>query len=168
VIGSWRQLDRLTRVRLAFVAGAGCVAPWITGAGVKLYLDAHGQPTHPWSEFLNPVAFAILIPATLVWASPFIALALFAWWFQRRPAWPWLTATDRWLVVLGGLLVGLWKEVQLFVEVFWVWDPIALFAGPLLAMYCVPHIVAGMALGAVAAAVLHGAGPRAATPIRPS
>lgn len=164
----WRELDRVVRARLVLIAGAGFVAPWLTGVGVKLYLDAHGQPTHAWSEFLNPVAFAILIPATLVWASPFIALALFAWWFQRHPTWPWLTATDRWLVVFGGLAVGLWQEVRLFVEVFWVWNPIVLFAGPLLALHCVPYVGAGMAVGAVAAAGLRAVRPRGTTPVDPS
>ena len=147
----WRGLGRDTRNRLLLLAGAGIAAPWITGAGVKLYLDAHGQPTYPWLSFFHPIAVLIAIPGTLVWASPFIVLASLALALQRWPFWPWLTPTDRWLIAYGGLLVGLWGEVRLFVEVFWTWDAIALFAGFLLVPVYVPYLLAGLGLGTVVA-----------------
>jgi len=136
---------------VAIVAASGYAAPWITGVGVKLYLDARAQPTHAWLDFLNPVALAVIVPATAVWASPFFALALVAVILQRLPETTWLTRSDRWLVVLGGLAAGLWGEVRLFVEVFWDWDAMALFAGFLLPAFYVPHMVAGTALGAAIA-----------------
>lgn len=151
MICSWRQLDRRARVRALIVAGAGYVAPWITGAGVKLYLDARARPTLAWLDFLNPAALAVIVPATAVWASPFFALALIAVVLQRLPEATWLTRSDRWFVVYGALLLGLWGEVRVFVEVFWVWDAMALFVGFLLPLFYVPHMLAGAVLGAVIA-----------------
>jgi hypothetical protein len=123
----------------------------MTAAGVKLYLDARAQPTHAWLDFLNPVALAVIVPATAVWATPFFALALIAVVLQRLPQMAWLSRSDRWLVVVGGLAAGLWGEVQVFVEVFWDWDAMALFAGFLLPALYVPHILGGAALGAAVA-----------------
>jgi hypothetical protein len=151
VIRLWKELGARERIRVLTIAGAGYVAPWVTGVGVKLYLDALGQPTHAWGEFLSPSALAIIIPATAVWASPFLVLALVAAYLQRLPDPAWLTRADRWIVVYGGLVVGLWGEVRLFVEVFWDWSPVALFAGFLLAVYCVPFVLAGALGGTVVA-----------------
>ncbi len=139
------------RIRVLTIAGAGCIAPWVTGAGVKLYLGATGQPTHPWSEFLSPIALIVIIPATAVWASPFFVLALIAVYLQRLPETDWLTRADRWIATYGGLVIGLWGEVRLFVEVFWDWSPVALFAGFLLALYCAPYVLAGTVGGAAVA-----------------
>jgi hypothetical protein len=97
------------------------------------------------------MALVLIVPATVVWASPFFVLALIAVALQHLPDGPRLTRNDRWLLVLGALLLGLWGEVQVFVEVFWNWDPVALFAGFLLPTLYVPHMLAGAALGAALA-----------------
>jgi len=151
VIRSWAALDRAGRWRVAIIAGGGYLAPWMTGVGVKLYLDAFGRPTYPWTAFLNPAAVAVIVPATAVWAFPFLLLAWVAALAQLVPDRPWLTRSDRWLIAYGGLIGGLIGEVQLFVEVFWLWNPIALFAGFLLPAYYLPQLGAGLAIGAAVA-----------------
>lgn len=56
----------------------GVLVPWLTGIGVKLRLDAIGQPTVDWSYFLNPLSVVFLIPIAIYWAAPFIAMAMVA------------------------------------------------------------------------------------------
>jgi len=139
------------RADAILIAGAGFVAPWITGAGVKLFLDAHGQPTYGWVAFLHPGRLLVAFVGTIVWASPFLALALASSWARQRPR-RWLTSGDFRVIAFGGLLFGLWGEINLFVQIFWQWDPIVLFAGFLVAPQYVPHMLTGMAVGALAAA----------------
>lgn len=60
------------------IIAIGLLVPWLTGIGVKLYLDARGQPTVDLPDVLAPLSLVLLIPSAVYWAAPFIVLALVA------------------------------------------------------------------------------------------
>lgn len=67
------------------IIATGMTLPWAVGIGVKLYLAAQGLRTWPWWYFLNPTRFVLELTLTLVFASPFIALAFFARYLLSVP-----------------------------------------------------------------------------------
>ncbi len=132
-------------VAALFVA-TGVALPWLTGLGVKIYLDARGRPTLPVSDFLNPEALPVLLVQTLaLWAFPFLVLASAA-------ALPWrvgfggdplgrASMLPLWLSYAAGVASG----VVLFIGVFWQFDAITLIVP--LGMYLVPPMAIGYAIG---------------------
>ncbi|NIP82816.1 MAG: hypothetical protein GWM90_27780 [Gemmatimonadetes bacterium] len=101
----------------------GLLLPWTVAVGVKLYLDAHGQPTLPFTEFLGPAEVPILLVLTATsWAFPFLLLGVAV--LMRRM--PWLGATPStsgsrlpvWLAYAVGVMAG----VPLFIGVFRQFD----------------------------------------------
>jgi hypothetical protein len=132
-------------------AGAGLLLPWATAGGVKVYLQELGKPTWPWSSFAGYAPVGLLL--SVVYAAPFYGLALVArsWALGRihwlAPAFP----LQRRLVVLLTLLGGAVGMVRVFVDVFWVFDPMVLFILPLVVLYYLPWMGGGLVLGVLAA-----------------
>lgn len=143
-----RPLSRLDRTLIWATVAVGLLLPWATGVGVKLYLQAQGKPTFPWSYFFGPV-LVLELSATAVFALPFVVLALAGCAvLQGRIAS--LRDVDAWetrAVLLGGLLGGVVGALWTFVRVFFVFDPMVLLVSWIVATYYLPHLCAGLVAG---------------------
>ncbi len=141
------------------IAGAGVLLPWATAAGVKVYLQELGRPTWPWSTFAAYAPWGPLL--SVIYAAPFYGLALVARsWSLGRIRWlASASPLQRRLVVLLTLVGGAAGMVRVFVDVFWVFDPIFLAYLPLIVLSYVPWMGGGLVLG-VLAALLAGADRR--------
>jgi hypothetical protein len=123
------------------------VLPWGTGAAVKIYLDALGQPTYPWVYYANPWTLAVfIIPSSIFWSSPLLAV-LAVWRLSARSdrllA---MTLADRTIIAIGGFLAGAVGAIRLYVPLFRDIEnsPIPVERLPLL---YVPWVLAGLILG---------------------
>jgi len=142
--------ERRTARRAAVVIGVtGFCLPWVVGLAVKLWLDAHGEPTYPLSSFLAPTALVILVAATVgQWSWPFLVLA---WWVASRhfprfaPGW---TFSDRLLLARAAHGAGLAAGLAVFVPVFREWDVMYIFVP--LGFFLLLPMAAGYGVGLVA------------------
>jgi hypothetical protein len=125
--------------------------PWIVGVTVKLYLDAQGKPTIPWSYFVSGGGLILLIPVSIWWAFPFIALAFAGRSLLRKPFWGLELYSARILFMSGGLIGGCIGAVRSFTDIFWEFDPVYLIV-PIWLFY-IPHMLIGLLLGFVVATV---------------
>jgi len=145
-------MSKLDRWIVGLVVSVGALLPWATGAGVKLYLQAHGKPTLPWSSFVAPTDLLLEIPLTLWFASPYLVLALVARALFRGKSVPFLKTTSsggRRAVVLLSLGLGSVGTVATFKSIFWEFDPLYLVTPIPVALPAV-GIVVGWAVGLVA------------------
>jgi len=124
------------------------ILPWSVGIGVKLYLQAIGKPTVPWSYFLSPGSLLLELPLTIWLSSPFIGLAFLGRHLLSAPSFMGTTYRERLIILLCGLLVGAIGTVRTFLGVFWEFDPLYFFLVPLPVFY-LPYIVAGLVGGIV-------------------
>jgi hypothetical protein len=145
-----RELTPGTRWIFWSIVATGMVLPWAVGIGVKLYLDAQGLPTWPWRYFLDPARFVLEFTLTLVFASPFIALAFFARYLLSVQLWG-TRYWERLPVILCGLLGGAVGTVRTFLLVFVQFEPMNLFA-PLPLLY-VDDMLRGLVVGCIIAAL---------------
>lgn len=132
---------------------AALLLPWGTGAAVKIYLDSQGLPTYPWIAYINPWTLAVyVIPTTLYWSSPLLALALL-WPIATRPYRLWgSSARDRAAIVLGGYMLGAVGAVRLYVPLFRDIEHSTVSAARLPLSY-LPYVALGMAVGAAFALI---------------
>lgn len=128
------------------MAAAGTLIPWGVGAAVKVMLDALGQPTFPWSAFLNPVAIPIYLVLTAAsWSFPFLILASMAavpWRVGFRLGSP---GRDSMLPLWLAFGAGAAAEIPFFFGIFQEWDAMMLLV-PLGGIFLVP-MAAGYSLG---------------------
>jgi hypothetical protein len=151
-----RMPSRIDRAIVWLAAGTGLLLPWATAAGVKLYLEAQGKPTWPWWTFAQFTPVGLLLSA--IYAAPFYALAVLArQWALGKIRWlARASPLQRRLVVLLTLAGGAVGMLRVFVDVFWVFDPVVLFYVPLIVVAYLPWMGGGLVLG-VLAALLAGA-----------
>lgn len=138
-------MSRADRWIIGVIISLGALLPWATGAGVKLYLQAHDQPSLPWSRFLSAKAILVEIPLTLFYAGPFLILALVARAAFRGTGLPFvgtMSARQRRATVLASFGVGAFFSFMMWGNVWWDFDPL-LLATPL--VFLVP--TTGMAIG---------------------
>ncbi len=149
---TWARPELAPGVKWIFwaIVATGMALPWAVGIGVKLYLDAQGLPTWPWRFFLDPARLTVEFVLTLIFASPFIALAFLARYLLSVPLWG-TRYWERLLVILCGLLGGAVGTVRTFLFVFVQFDPILLFA-PLPLLY-VDDMLRGLLIGCIVAAL---------------
>lgn len=147
-----RMPSRVDRVIVVLVASTGLLLPWGIAVGVKLYLQALGRPTWPWSD--NSV-YAIYFGqfASVIAAAPLIILAiLYRQWTVGNLGSARATPLQRRLVVLfafAGCVAGM---VRVFIDMFWEFDPLVLWFIPRVAMY-LPWMAGGLVVGALLALV---------------
>lgn len=147
-----QRLDtKASRTVFWLLLGTALVLPWGTGAAVKIWLDARGLPTYPWFYYLNPWTLGVFVlPSSLYWSSPLLALA-FAW---RRTArsdrWLGTTAGERLLVVGCGFAFGAGGAVRLYIALFRDMGGSAVPVGLLPFLY-LPHVLLGLFLGSAVA-----------------
>lgn len=146
---------RTVRLVVWAMLAVSLLLPWGTGAAVKIYLDALGQPTYPWVYYINPWTLAVfVVPSTLYWSSPLLAL-LAAWRFTARPERIFSTTRcDRLIVLVGGFTLGAVGAVRLYVPLFWDIENSTVPAGRLPLLY-LPWILVGLILGAMAVLIGH-------------
>jgi len=145
-------MSRLDRWIVGLVVSVGALLPWATGAGVKLYLQAHGKPTLPWSSFVAPTDLLLEIPLTLWFASPYLVLAVVARAVFRGNSVPFLKTTssgERRALVLLSLGLGSVCTVATFKSIFWEFDPLY-FVTPIPVALPAVGIVVGWAVGLLA------------------
>ena len=149
---TWVRRELAPSVKWIFwsIVATGMALPWVVGIGVKLYLDARGLPTWPWGYFLHPTRLAVEFVLTVVFASPFIALAFLARYLLSVPLWG-TRDWERLLVILCGLVGGAIGTVRTFWLVFSIFDPMILF-GPLPLLY-VDDMLLGLLIGCLIAAL---------------
>jgi hypothetical protein len=145
------QIEGKNLIKLIFwliSIGTGLILPWSVGIGVKLYLQAIGKPTVPWSYFLSPGSILLGLPLSLWFASPFIGLAFFGRHLLSAPSFIGTTYWERLIILLCGLLAGAIGTVRTFLCVFWEFDPLYLILVPHPVFY-LPYIVVGVFGGIV-------------------
>lgn len=145
---------RVDRVIVVMVVSTGLLLPWIVAVGVKLYLQAQGRPTVPWSDIS---AYALFFGplGSVIAAAPLVILA--KWyrdWMLGKLAWfPRATPLQGRLVVLSGFAGCAAGMVHTFIQVFWEFDALVLWFIPgIVAMY-LPWMAGGLAFGAVLAVI---------------
>jgi len=162
-VRSWLYLiERIKTLPRVFwlIAVPGIALPWATGASVKVYLQAHGEPTISSLYFVNPLSLVIEIPVAILWASPYLALGLIAQpILQGHLAFlNWTTRLERAIFLVCGFMLGAVGTVRTFIEVFRDFDPLY-FLPPffLFPVYYVGrHMVTGLVLGLSLAGVSAG------------
>lgn len=146
--------SRVDRVIVVVMVCTGLLLPLAVGVGVKLYLQALGRPTWPWSDIR---AYAIYFGpfASVIAAAPLIVLAaVYRRWTVGDRGWPSrATPLQRRLLVLStfaGCVAGM---VRVFIDVFWEFDPIILYLVPGLVLMYLPWMAGGLVAGALLAAI---------------
>jgi hypothetical protein len=126
-----------------YILSIGLASPWMVGIIIKKYLDSQGQPTYPWTYFLNIDALVFLLPLTLWFGIPFILLAFFHRYFIGKKSFAKLNSyTSRFIVTIFATLGGIIGVVITFTGVFWQFDMIYFFI-PLWIFY-LPTMVLGL------------------------
>jgi hypothetical protein len=125
----------------------GMLLPWLTGIAVKLYRQAQGKPTLPWSYFINLPTLLMAIPYTLWLGSPYIGFAFIARYILGKPAILNLSHTKLFIILLVGYMGGVMGSIITFVGVFREFDPLLLLL-PLPLAYA-SSIVLGVFVGVV-------------------
>jgi len=141
------------------IATTGLLLPWCVGIGVKLYLDARGEPTWDWLYFLHPGTLIAEVWATLWFAAPSLLLALvsgllFCGRFEplRR-----LNRLEMSLLVLPAALWGGYASVTAYIEMFWSFHPVAFLLPFFYTALYVGQYVLGLLAGIVLASIAHAA-----------
>jgi hypothetical protein len=162
--------SRVDRVIVAAMPVTGLLLLWVVAAGVKLHLQAQGRPTWPWSAFATYAVFGLF--ASAIAAAPLTALAVFyrSWIVGGVTSLSGASPLQRRLVVLSGFAGCVAGMVRVFVDVFWEFDPVAVFfIAEIVAMF-LPWMAGGLVVGALLAAIaglLAGSGPSARPPPLP-
>jgi len=131
------------------IIAAGAILPWTVGIAVKLYLDARGEPTVPWSYFLNVPSLFLFVPASAWFAVAFIVLAFAARRALARPLWGLESLAARRVLVAGAFVGGCLGTVATFIGVFREFDFLVLLTP--LWMFSVPPMLVGALVGFVLA-----------------
>ncbi len=131
----------------------GVVSPWAIGLAVKLQLQARGVATLSWAYFLGPQALPEELWAAMWFALPFVGLALLGRAALRGHLRLLRNTTpgERRLVIGAGLLAGLAGVAHVLVPEFRHFNDHTLALAPIGAAMYVPHILAGLSLGVLAA-----------------
>jgi hypothetical protein len=135
------------------ITAFGLALPWIIGTGVKLYLEIQSKPTWPWAFFFQPHIFIMSLICTVWFATPYIGLALLAWFILSRRSFFRTGYLERLIIILGGFLCGSVAAVKIFLSVFWEFDPIIFLAVSLPASYAT-YMLIGLLGGSVVATVM--------------
>ncbi len=137
------------------IAVPGWVLPWAIGVGVKLYAQAQGRPTIPWSHFVDPGALLFEIPLSIFWATPHIALGLVATpILQGRIAClHWASHLERVCILGAAFVCGTVGLVAVFIDGFWNFDGSLLFASLPVSFFMAVGFVLGCAIAGVSAGV---------------
>ena len=140
-----KNVDRLNRRLFWLFILLGYALPWATGAGVKLYLDARGEPTFDWSYFLDPLSLLVYTALGSWFAVPFIGYA-FLWRFvlAKRSIFR-TTYGERLFVAICGFVTGSAATIGLFLVVFVEFPPVS-FIYPGLLIH-LPALLFGLVLG---------------------
>jgi hypothetical protein len=162
--------SRVDRLIVAAMPITGLLLLWVVAAGVKLHLQAQGKPTWPWSAFATYAVFGLF--ASVIAAAPIAALAVFYWRWTVGGVRSLSGASplQRRLVVLSGFAGCVAGMVRVFVDVFWEFDPMAVFYIVEIVAMCLPWMAGGLVVGALLAAIagrVAGSGPGARPPPLP-
>lgn len=149
-----RMPSRVDRIIVVMVVGTGLLLPWVVGVGVKLYLQALGKPTWPWSDIS---AYAIYFGpfASVIAAAPLIILAILyrRWTVGNLGCFTRATPLQGRLVVLfafAGCVAGM---VRVFIDMFWEFDPLVLWFIPRVVVMYLPWMGGGLVVGALLATI---------------
>jgi len=104
----------------------GLLLPWVVGLWVKLLLVSRGSPTWPWVFFLHPGVLLVEVLVSVYWALPFTGLAMLSRYGMeiRLPLFN-LCPMERLLCITLSFLVGVYRAVPLFRDLFWKFHPIS-------------------------------------------
>jgi len=108
------------------IIAVGILVPWLVGIGMKLFLQARGEPTLPWSYFFNTVTLLALVPYTAWIASPFIVFAFLARKMIAAQVFLGMNEPERRFVAFAGLAGGGAASIWTFIGVFRIFDPLYL------------------------------------------
>jgi len=104
---------------------AGLLLPWVVAAWVKISLQAKGMPTFPWVYFLAPGRIFGEAVVSVYWALPFTGLALLSrFGLETRLPFFDIGPYERIACVLFSFVVGVWRAVPLFHDLFLEFHPI--------------------------------------------
>lgn len=137
------------RYMLLAILVFGMVIPVSSGISVKLFLDSLGEPTIPWSYFVNIPTLILLIPLSVWWSIPFLMLVYAARNIRTKPIWGLKTYKTRLVFIASGFVGGALGSIGIFVNIFVEYDPMIVFVP--IWLYFMPHIVAGLLVGYVIA-----------------
>lgn len=159
--------SRVDRAIVVMVVSTGLLLPWAVGVGVKLYLQALGRPTWPWSD-ISVYAIYFGPFASVIAAAPLIILAILyrEWTVGSLGRLSRATPLQGRLVVLfafAGCVAGM---VRVFIDVFWEFDPLVLWFIPGIVVMYLPWMAGGLVVGALLA-VLAGFVERRSPGVRP-
>jgi len=104
----------------------GLLLPWTVGFWVKLALESQGSPTWPWAFFLHPGVLLVEVLVSVYWALPFTGLAMLSrYGMEIRLPLLNLYPMERLLCITLSFLVGVYRAVPLFRDLFWKFHPIS-------------------------------------------
>jgi hypothetical protein len=138
---------RITRWIFWSLICVGICLPWCVGRWVKLYLNAIGQSTLPWSYFLSPGSIILEVPLTIWVASPYITFSILAQYVLSTNSFSFILYWERALIIILGALGGALEMINLFLEVFWVFDPLNVLVIVVIPILYTIHIFIGFLIG---------------------
>ena len=116
------EQPKLSRYLFWIIIIIGIMLPWIVASGVKIYADAHGAATYPWSYFLSPLRIITLAPAAAWVAAPYFVFAFITIIIIRKPFAGLVTYIERFLMLLAGLAGGVIYSVIEYIDQFSPFD----------------------------------------------
>ena len=103
----------------------GLLLPWTVGVWVKISLQAKGMPTFPWLYFLAPGRILGEAFVSAYWALPFTGLAFLGrYGLEARLPFFDIGPCDRVACIIFSFVVGVWRAVPLFRDLFLEFHPI--------------------------------------------
>jgi len=123
----------------------GLVTPWYIGSLIKIYILSLHKITFPWSYFLKPQGLAVIIPASIWWGIPFIALAFLSRLLIKKDFLGRKLERGKFQLLMGALVGSFIEACRMFLSVFWLFDPIIIMV-PIWIFY-VKDVLIGLFIG---------------------
>jgi hypothetical protein len=144
------QIEILHRIFIV----TGLVLPWMVGLWVKIYLASHGRPTVPLQYFMSPGSLLIEAVLSAVFAIPFFVLARIGRLMIQGRFRVGTNVEETTFVLLLTYIAGVGGMIKVFIEVFWVFDPLSLIFGFVLPFHYAGYMIIGFLAGLLLVYVL--------------
>lgn len=154
VLRGWAMgRPRLESLVVGPVLGLGLLLPWLVGIGMKLYLDARGEPTWDWLYFLHPGRLALELWATLWLAAPSLVLALVArlLFRDRLPGATLLSPAEKAAAILVAAAWGAAGSLPVLIALFRDFHPVSFLVPFFHTLLYLDDYLLGLAAGALLA-----------------
>ena len=150
---SRREQEQIEILHRIFIV-TGLFLPWLVGLWVKIYLAIDGRPTLPLQYFISPGSLLIEAVLSTVFAIPFFALARIGRLMIQGRFHFGTNVDETTFVLLLTYIAGVGGMIKVFIDVFWVFDPLSLIFGFILPVHYAGYMIIGFLGGLLLVHVL--------------